>query len=50
MSKQNSGGYTAVTLTKHKTGYLGRQGEYYEDHPAVEQLRALYGSDTTGAH
>ena len=38
-----SGGYTPVTLTKHKTGYLGPQGEYYEGHPTVEQLRALYG-------
>jgi len=38
-----SGGYTPVTLTKHKTGYIGPQGEYYEGHPTVEQLRLLYG-------
>ena len=38
-----SGGYTPVTLTKHKTGYIGSQGEYYEGHPTVEQLRVLYG-------
>ncbi len=38
-----NGGYTSVTLTKHKTGYLGPQGEYYEGHPSVEQLRVLYG-------
>lgn len=38
-----SGGYTPVTLTKHGTGYLGPQGEYYEGHPTVEQLKALYG-------
>lgn len=38
-----SGGYTPVTLTKHGTGYLGPQGEYYEGHPSVEQLRVLYG-------
>jgi hypothetical protein len=38
-----SGGYTPVTLTKYKTGYLGPQGEYYEGHPTVEQLRVLYG-------
>jgi hypothetical protein len=38
-----SGGYTSVTLTKHKTGYIGPQGEYYEGHPTVEQLRVLYG-------
>lgn len=39
-----SGGYTPVTLTKHKTGYIGPQGEYYEGHPTVEQLRVLYGT------
>lgn len=38
-----SGGYTPVTLTKHKTGYIGPQGEYYDGHPTVEQLRVLYG-------
>ena len=38
-----SGGYMPVTLIKHKTGYLGPQGEYYEGHPTVEQLRVLYG-------
>jgi hypothetical protein len=38
-----SAGYTPVTLTKHKTGYIGPQGEYYEGHPTVEQLRVLYG-------
>ncbi len=38
------GGYTPVTLTKHKTGYIGPQGEYYEGHPSVEQLRILYGN------
>jgi hypothetical protein len=37
------GGYTPVTLTKYKTGYLGPQGEYYEGHPTVDQLRVLYG-------
>jgi len=38
-----SGGYTPVTLTKYKTGYIGPQGEYYEGHPTVQQLRVLYG-------
>ena len=38
------GGYTSVTLTKYKTGYIGPQGEYYEGHPTVEQLRVLYGN------
>jgi hypothetical protein len=38
-----NGGYTPVTLTKHNTGYLGPQGEYYEGHPTVAQLKVLYG-------
>lgn len=38
-----SGGYTPVRLARHKTGYIGPQGEYYEGHPTVEQLRVLYG-------
>jgi hypothetical protein len=40
----SKGGYTTVTLTKHKNGYIGPQGEYYEGHPTVEQLKALYGN------
>ena len=40
----SKGGYTPVTLTKHKNGYIGTQGEYYEGHPTVEQLKALYGN------
>jgi len=38
-----NGGYTPVILTKYETGYIGPQGEYYEGHPTVEQLRVLYG-------
>ena len=38
-----SGGYTPVTLTKYKKGYIGPQGEYYEGHPSVKQLKVLYG-------
>jgi hypothetical protein len=38
------GGYTPVVLTRYGDGYLGPQGEYYPDHPTVEQLKALYGS------
>ena len=40
----SKGGYTPVVLTKHKNGYIGPQGEYYEGHPTVEQLKALYGN------
>jgi len=38
-----NGTYTPVSLIKSNTGYLGPQGEYYEGHPNVDQLRALYG-------
>ncbi len=37
------GSYTAIVLTKKGNGYLGPQGEYYQGHPSVEQLQALYG-------
>ena len=36
------GGFTPVKLIKHKGGFVGPQGEYYE-HPTVDQLKALYG-------
>ena len=39
----SNGTYTAVTLVKRGNGYLGPQGEYYQGHPTVEQLRVLYG-------
>ena len=38
-----NGSYTPVQLIKIDKGYLGPQGEYYPDHPTVEQLIALYG-------
>jgi hypothetical protein len=37
------GGYTAVTLRRSGGGFIGPQGEYYQDTPSVDQLRALYG-------
>jgi hypothetical protein len=37
------GGFTAVKLTKYKDGYKGPQGEFYPNHPTVEELKALYG-------
>ncbi|MDD5711448.1 MAG: hypothetical protein PHY31_01675 [Smithellaceae bacterium] len=38
-----AGGYTPITLTKKGDGYIGPQGEYYQGHPTVDQLEALYG-------
>jgi hypothetical protein len=37
------GGYTAVTLKRSGNGFVGPQGEYYPEHPTVDQLKALYG-------
>lgn len=39
----SNGSYTQVTLRKSGSGYIGPQGEYYPEHPTVEQLKALYG-------
>ncbi|MBI3008965.1 MAG: hypothetical protein HYY56_05590 [Candidatus Omnitrophica bacterium] len=39
-----AGGYTPVTLVKGKDGYIGPQGEYYQGHPTVDQLKVLYGN------
>lgn len=39
----SNGGFTPVVLTKHNSGYIGPQGEYYSVNPTVEQLKALYG-------
>ena len=36
-------GYTAITLKKYGNGFVGPQGEYYSEHPTVEQLKTLYG-------
>ena len=37
------GGYTAIALRRYGNGFLGPQGEYYAEHPTVEQLKTLYG-------
>jgi hypothetical protein len=38
------GAFTAVKLVKANKGYIGPQGEYYPDHPTVEELKVLYGN------
>jgi len=39
----SDGTYTPVKLVKRNSGYIGPQGEYYSEHPTVEQLKVLYG-------
>ncbi|HNV85859.1 MAG TPA: DUF6515 family protein [Candidatus Omnitrophota bacterium] len=36
------GTFTLVTLRKTNTGFLGPQGEFYPDHPTVDQLKERY--------
>ncbi|MFA6599913.1 MAG: DUF6515 family protein [Candidatus Omnitrophota bacterium] len=37
-----NGSFTQVTLRKTEKGFLGPQGEFYEDHPTIDQLRERY--------
>ncbi|MDE1920870.1 MAG: hypothetical protein KGJ09_02510 [Candidatus Omnitrophica bacterium] len=39
----STGGYTAVVLKRSGNGYIGPQGEYYDQIPSTEQLQAMYG-------
>ncbi len=39
----SNGGYTAVVLKRSGNGYIGPQGEYYDQVPSTEQLQAMYG-------
>ncbi|HUI91021.1 MAG TPA: DUF6515 family protein [Chitinivibrionales bacterium] len=40
----SKGGFTPVRLVKRDDGYVGPQGEFYDGHPTVDQLKALYGN------
>lgn len=40
----NNGGYTSVILKKASNGYIGPQGEFYPEMPAVNQLQAMYAN------
>ncbi len=37
------GGYTAVTLRRSGSGFIGPQGEFYTQFPTVYQLQTIYG-------
>jgi Family of unknown function (DUF6515) len=37
------GGYTTVVIKRSRNGYVGPQGEFYPQFPAVTQLKAMYG-------
>jgi hypothetical protein len=38
-----NGSYTAVVLKRSGNGFVGPQGEYYDQVPTVYQLKAMYG-------
>ncbi|MBF0511623.1 MAG: glycine zipper 2TM domain-containing protein [Candidatus Omnitrophica bacterium] len=38
-----TGGYTSVVLKRSGNGYVGPQGEYYNQVPSTAQLQAMYG-------
>jgi len=40
----HDGGYIPVTLTRKGDGFIGPQGEYYDEFPKIAQLKVMYGS------
>jgi hypothetical protein len=38
----DNGGYTTVVLKRSGNGFIGPQGEYYDQVPTTEQLKAMY--------
>jgi hypothetical protein len=39
----SNGGYTSVILKRSGNGFVGPQGEYYDQVPTTAQLQAMYG-------
>ena len=39
----SNGSYTSVVLKRSSNGYIGPQGEYYDQVPSTAQLQAMYG-------
>lgn len=40
----SNGKFTSIKLTKCANGYIGPEGEFYQNHATVAQLQALYGN------
>lgn len=38
----NNGSFTMVTIMRTENGFIGPQGEFYQNHPTVEELKARY--------
>lgn len=39
----SQGGYTTITITKVRGGFMGQNGETYTDFPSIEELQKAYG-------
>ena len=39
----DKGGYTAVVIKRSAKGFVGPQGEFYQEFPKVAQLKLMYG-------
>lgn len=40
--RNSTGGFTDILIKRSESGFLGPQGEYYDEFPKVSQLRAMY--------
>ena len=38
------GGYVSVVIRPSGEGYIGPQGEYYDEFPNMDHLKVIYGS------
>ena len=42
--RNGEGGYISITVKPSGDGYVGPQGEYYDEFPKIDHLRMIYGS------
>ena len=42
--RNREGGYFSITVKPSGDGYIGPQGEYYDEFPKMEHLKMIYGS------
>jgi len=42
--RNKEGGYFSITVKPSGDGYVGPQGEYYDQFPKIEHLKLIYGS------
>lgn len=42
--RNKEGGFISITVRPSGSGYVGPQGEYYDEFPKIKHLKAIYGS------